>query len=77
MWVAVDSDEVAVMLMELVARGHAVLVAVGPVAAVPVAVGPVAAVLVAAALVAVGPVMASALSEHHVLHVTIKRCDSD
>ena len=62
-----DSAEVAVMLMELVARGHAVLVAVGPVAADPVAV----------ALVAAGPVMASALSEHHVLHVTIKRCDSD
>lgn len=72
MWVAVDSAEVAVMLMELVARGHAVLVAVGPVAADPVAVA-----LVAAGPVAVVPVMASALSEHHVLHVTIKRCDSD
>jgi len=71
-WVAVDSDEVAVMLMELVARGHAALVA-----AVLVAAGPVAVALVAAGPVAVVPVMASALSEHHVLHVTIKRCDSD
>ena len=67
MWVAVDSAEVAVMLMELVARGHAVLVAVGPVAAA----------LVAAVPVAVVPVMASVLREHHVLHVTIKRCDAD
>ena len=65
MWVAVDSAEVAVMLMELVARGHAVLVAVGPVAVA----------LVAVALVAVGPVIASALSEHHALHVTIKGYD--
>ena len=70
MWVAVDSAEVAVMLMELVARGHAVLVAVGPVAAALVAVVPVA-----AAPVAVVPVMASALREHHVLHVTIKGYD--
>ena len=70
MWVAVDSAEVAVMLMELVARGHAVLVAVGPVAVALVAVAPVA-----VALVAVGPVIASALSEHHALHVTIKGYD--
>ena len=69
---AVDSAEVAVMLMELVVRRHAVLVAAGLVAADPVAVA-----LVAAGPVAVGPVMASALSEHHVLHVTIKLCDSD
>ncbi len=67
-----DFAEVAVMLMELVVRRHAdpvavALVAVALVAAGPVAVGPVAVV----------PVMASALSEHHVLHVTIKRCDSD
>ena len=72
-----DSAEVAVMLMELVVRRHAVLVAVGPVAAALVAADPVAVALVAAGPVAVGPVMASALSEHHVLHVTIKRCDSD
>ena len=60
MWVAVDSAEVAVMLMELVVRRHAVLVAVA---------------LVAAGPVAVGPVIASALSEHHALHVTIKGYD--
>ena len=72
-----DSAEVVVMLMELVARGHAVLVAVGPVAAALVAAALVAAGLVAVVPVAVAPVMASALSEHHVLHVTIKRCDSD
>ena len=81
-WVAVDSAEVAVMLMELVVRRHAALVAADPVAVDPVAVDPVAVALVAAGPVAagpvaVGPVMASALSEHHVLHVTIKRCDSD
>ncbi len=68
-----DFAEVAVMLMELVARRHAGLVAVGPVAAAALA----AAGPVAVAPVAVDPVMASALSEHHVLHVTIKRCDSD
>lgn len=72
MWVAVDFAEVAVMLMELVARRHA-----DPVAAALVAADPVAVALVAVAPVAVDPVMASALSEHHVLHVTIKRCDSD
>ena len=67
-----DSAEVAVMLMELVVRRHAALVAAALVAADPVAVA-----LVAAGLVAAGPVMASALSEHHVLHVTIKRSDAD
>ena len=77
MWVAVDSAEVAVMLMELVVRRHAALVAAALVAADPVAVDPVAVALVAAGLVAAGPVMASALSEHHVLHVTIKRSDAD